>query len=238
MSKNAKSSFDSAQKDPLHGGSAKLTHSDIAYQRLKKLILDGVLPAGAQLLEQEAAEKLSMSRTPVREAMIRLQQEGIVAIRPRHGMRVLPVSADDMREIYEVLTSLEGTAVAILAEKGLSKTQKSALDKALNEMDAALARDDLRAWAEADEVFHSRLVEFSANSRLIGMVSQLWEQSHRSRLITLRMRPKPTDSNEEHRQLLQAIVEKDSVTARELHETHRKRAGALLVELLREMGNP
>lgn len=238
MSKNAKSSFDSAQKDPLHSGSAKLTHSDIAYQRLKKLILDGVLPAGAQLLEQEAAEKLSMSRTPVREAMIRLQQEGIVAIRPRHGMRVLPVSADDMREIYEVLTSLEGTAVAILAEKGLSKTQKSALDKALNEMDAALTRDDLRAWAEADEVFHSRLVEFSGNSRLIGMVSQLWEQSHRSRLITLRMRPKPTDSNEEHRQLLQAIVEKDGVVARDLHETHRKRAGALLVELLREMGNP
>ncbi|KGT88705.1 GntR family transcriptional regulator [Enterobacter cancerogenus] len=238
MSKNAKSSFEASLKEIPVAGSAKLTHSDVAYGKLKKLILDGQLPAGTQLLEQEAAEKLSMSRTPVREAMIRLQQEGMVEIRPRHGMRILPVSAEDMNEIYQVLTSLEGTAVALLAENGLSKSQLAALDRALNNMDAALNADDLRAWADADELFHSKLVEFSSNKRLINMVSQLWEQSHRSRLITLRMRPKPTDSNDEHRQLLAAIVAKDTVLARELHESHRKKAGKLLVRLLTELGNP
>ena len=238
MSKNAKSSFDLSFKEMSSTGSAKLTQSDIAYGKLKKLILDGILSSGNQLLEQEAAEKLSMSRTPVREAMIRLQQEGMVEIRPRHGMRVLPVSAEDMREIYQVLTSLEGTAVALLAENGISKSQISALNNALDVMDDALLKDDLRAWADADELFHSKLVEFSANKRLINMVSQLWEQSHRSRLITLRMRPKPTDSNQEHRQLVEAILSRDAVLARELHETHRKKAGKTLIQLLTELGNP
>ena len=88
--------------------SERINQADVAYGRLKKLILDGTLPAGAQLLEQEAAERLDMSRTPVREAMVRLRQDGMVEIRPRHGMRVLPVSARDMAELYAVLTALEG----------------------------------------------------------------------------------------------------------------------------------
>src|SRR5262245_23811872 len=78
----------------------KETQREIAYRELKKLILDGALPAGAQLLEAEAADRLEMSRTPIREAMIRLREEGMVDIRPRHGMRVLPISAEDMQEIY------------------------------------------------------------------------------------------------------------------------------------------
>ena len=237
MRKNSKSSFDILRENRSSSASVKLTHSDIAYQKLKKLILDGILPAGSQLLEQEAAEKLNMSRTPVREAMIRLRQDGMVDIRPRHGMRVLPVSADDMQEIYQVLTSLEGTAVESIAESGLSRGHKQILEKILNDMDSALANSDLKAWAEADEQFHSRLVEFSANKRLISMVSQLWEQSHRARMITLRMRPMPLDSNSEHRQLLDALIEKDAAKARELHETHRKRSGKMLVELLNEIGS-
>ena len=235
MRKNDKSSFDTQRENNRSSASVKLTHSDVAYQKLKKLILDGVLPAGSQLLEQEAAEKLNMSRTPVREAMIRLRQDGMVDIRPRHGMRVLPVSAEDMREIYQVLTSLEGTAVETIAEIGLSRSHKLVLEKALNDMDAALADNDLKAWAEADELFHSKLVEFSANNRLINMVSQLWEQSHRARMITLRMRPIPVDSNNEHRQLLDALVEKDANKARKLHETHRKKSGKMLVELLNDI---
>ena len=93
----------------------RVSSAERAYRALKDLILSNELPAGSQLLEQEAALRLGMSRTPVREAMIRLEQDGVVEIRPRHGMRVLPVSAADMREIYDVLTSLEATAAEMVA---------------------------------------------------------------------------------------------------------------------------
>ena len=83
------------------------TQADQAYRALKQKILENQLPPGTQLLELEAAALLNMSRTPVREAMVLLGQEGLIAIRPRHGMRVLPISPDDMKEIYEILTALE-----------------------------------------------------------------------------------------------------------------------------------
>jgi DNA-binding GntR family transcriptional regulator len=73
------------------------------------MVLDNALQAGAQLLEQEAAARLGMSRTPVREAMQRLARDGMVEIRPRHGMRVLPISPGDMAEIYDLLYGLEST---------------------------------------------------------------------------------------------------------------------------------
>ncbi|WP_421938161.1 GntR family transcriptional regulator [Pelagibius sp.] len=146
-------------------GRQRLSQSERAYQELKRRILDNEMPAGFQALEQELAELLGMSRTPVREALIRLAKEGIVEVRPRHGMRILPISVADMREIYEILTGLESTAAEIVAERGLDHDSLGTLRRAVEDMDSALADDDLRAWAEADERFHNLLVEFSGNER-------------------------------------------------------------------------
>ncbi|MRT24941.1 FCD domain-containing protein [Enterobacteriaceae bacterium RIT697] len=237
MSKNADLSANSlANGLSTSSANAKETQSAIAYRLLKQRILDGALPAGTQLLEHEAAELLNMSRTPVREAMIRLHQDGMVDIRPRHGMRVLPISADDMQEIYDVLTALEGSAAATLAERGMTEQQKQELETTVAEMDNALARDDLLAWASADEAFHAKLIEFSQNKRMIGMVSQLWEQSHRARMLTLKMRPRPTRSNREHQALIETIASGKVKQARQMHENHRKKASQLLITLLRELG--
>ena len=74
---------------------AKAPFSEVAYNELRRRILENEMPAGFQATEQEVAELLNMSRTPTREALVRLSNEGLVQIRPRHGMRVLPVSADD-----------------------------------------------------------------------------------------------------------------------------------------------
>lgn len=214
----------------------RMNQADIAYSRLKKLILDGTLPAGAQMLEQEAAERLDMSRTPVREAMVRLRQDGMVEIRPRHGMRVLPVSARDMADIYEVLTALEGTAAEAVARRGLSARPLNALRGAVTDMGKALEAGDLAAWAEADERFHSQLVQMSGNTRLIQMVGQLWDQAHRARMLTLKLRPTPTNSVAEHAALVDAIASGDPAAARQIHEDHRRRAGTMLVELLERLG--
>jgi DNA-binding GntR family transcriptional regulator len=199
------------------------------------MVLDNALPAGAQLLEQEAAVRLGMSRTPVREAMQRLARDGMVEIRPRHGMHVLPISPDDMAEIYDLLYGLESTAAEIVAEQGDS-AGLAALDEAVDAMDEALARDDLVAWAHADERFHLALVELTGNRRLIEAVATYWDQAHRVRVATLGLRPRPTRSNDDHRALVAAIRARDARRAREIHAEHRKRSGIMLVGLLRRLG--
>jgi DNA-binding GntR family transcriptional regulator len=200
------------------------------------MVLDNALQAGAQLLEQEAAARLGMSRTPVREAMQRLARDGMVEIRPRHGMRVLPISPGDMAEIYDLLYGLESTAAEIVAERGVDAKGLAALEDAVNAMDAALAREDLRGWAQADERFHLALVDLTGNRRLIDAVATYWDQAHRVRVATLGLRPRPTRSNDDHRALVAAIRARDAKRAREIHSDHRKRSGIMLVELLRRLG--
>jgi DNA-binding GntR family transcriptional regulator len=207
-----------------------------AYRALKRRILDNDLAPGAVLLEQELAALLGMSRTPVREAMVRLAEEGMVAIRPRHGMRVLPISAEDMRDIYDVLAALESEAAGLVAARTLSSDEARSLREAVAAMDAALARDDLPAWAEADERFHRCLVDACPNARLRGLIYQFWDQAHRVRMATLRLRPKPVSSNADHLALVEAIESGFSERAREVHRRHRVRNGEMLVRLLREHG--
>jgi DNA-binding GntR family transcriptional regulator len=207
-----------------------------AYAQIRRQILDNELPAGSLMLEQELAASLKMSRTPVREALIRLENEGMVEVRPRHGMRVLPVSADDLEEIYAILTALESDAAAELARSGLEPADLDGLKNAVADMEAALERDDLLAWAKGDERFHRVLIECCPNRRLRGVVYQFWDQAHRVRMLTLRLRPKPTTSNADHLALVEAIERRDPDRAREIHREHRIQNGRMLVELLRRHG--
>lgn len=218
------------------GATGRVMSADRAYAEIKRRILDNEMPAGFQVLEQELAAMLDMSRTPVREAMVRLADEGMVEIRPRHGMRVLPVSVDDMREIYEILSSLEPTAAERVARRGLSDTETAQLGQAVDEMDAALDADDLSRWAAADERFHLLLVDFSGNRRLRALVGTFWDQAHRARMATLRLRPRPTASNADHAAVVDAIARRDPEAARRIHHEHRLRSGRMLVELLERYG--
>ncbi len=217
-------------------GAARVSQTERAYDQIKRRILENDMAAGFQALEQELAEMLGMSRTPVREALIRLAEEGMVEVRPRHGMRVLPVSADDMREIYEILTSLESTAAELAAARGVTDAEMAELKMTVTDMDAALEEEDLRKWAAADEKFHMLLVKFSNNARLLALVNSFWEQTHRVRLVTLRLRPKPVNSNKDHAAVADAIAKGDREAARRLHHRHRVKSGKMLVALLKEHG--
>jgi DNA-binding GntR family transcriptional regulator len=205
------------------------------YDRLKQMILDNSLAPGPFILQEELADRLGVSRTPVREALIRLQNEGLVEMRPRHGVRVLAISVAAMREIYAVLTALEALAARTAAERGLSRREIALLMRAVDDMDVALARDDLDAWAEADGRFHRLLVECSANMRLIGMVATVVDQAHRARHTTLRLRPKPIASNADHRAVVDAIVAGDAAEAYRVHERHRRLSGAALIDILERL---
>ncbi len=210
--------------------------ADIAYRELRARILDNRMLSGEQFTEEELAAMLRMSRTPTREAMLRLVGEGLVEVRPRHGMRVKPVSMADMREIYEVLTALESTAAALAASRADQGDSIRHLRTAISDMDAALERDDLRAWAEADERFHKLLVAAAGNSRLTELVQTFVGQSQRVRMLTLRLRPKPTNSNRDHEAVVDAVEAHDAARARRIHYEHRERSGRMLVELLASHG--
>ncbi len=223
----AVSSFDEKERLPA---------SERAYRQLKQLILDNEIMPGAQMLELEAAARLGMSRTPVREAMVRLEQEGMVELRARHGMRVLPMSAEALAEIYDILTALEGMAAELAARRGATVAELAELQQAVDEMEEALAADDLRRWSDADARFHRLFVALAGNSRLAAMVEQVSDQAHRARLTTLRLRPRPTGSNRDHAALVLAIRERNPELARKIHEHHRQTAATMLVSLVRDLG--
>jgi DNA-binding GntR family transcriptional regulator len=213
-----------------------VTMPEAAYQAIRANILDNRWSTGFQATEQDVAAQLNMSRTPVHEALMRLQQEGLIEVIPRHGMRVLPVSPADMKEIYEVLMSLESTAAELAAARGLSSEELRPLEEASEAMDAALKRDDLDAWARADETFHALLLDLCGNRMLKQMVLNIWDRAHRARMVTLRLRPKPVNSTREHRALVKAIRKGDPEAARDVQRTHRERAGTELLGLLQRLG--
>ncbi len=209
-----------------------LSSSQRAIHELRNKVFSGELAAGSDHLESELADLLDMSRTPVREAVLTLESQGLLELRPRKGVRILPLSPDDMAEIYDVLTELESHAAERAAEAGYDETDLKALATAIDDMDAAIAASDLDAWAEADDRFHSELVRLGGNRRIQSIVGMMSDQVRRARTMTLFMRPLPTKSNEDHRAVFHAIRSGDADTARDSHEKHRQHAKAIIVELL------
>ena len=210
----------------------KLTRVNDAYIRLKDEIRTNRMPFGYQATEPEIALRLGMSRTPVREALIRLEAEGLVELIPRRGARVLPIRADDMKEIYEILSALEPEAAAGLAARKPSSDELLPLEEAIEDMEKSLARDDLDAWAQADDKYHHTILELHGNLRLRTFAMALNDQVHRARIVTLRLRDKPDKSNYEHRQILELLRKGDVVNVRRVFRTHRQRAAKELVEIL------
>lgn len=205
---------------------------DRAYGNLKADILANRLPPGFQAPEPEFAIRLGMSRTPVREALLRLQADGLVELVPRRGARVLPISLDDMREIYEILTVLEPEAAAGLAMRDDKQPIFKALAPAVRSMEQALASGDLDAWGEADGQFHRKLLECHNNQRMSDIITALIEQSQRVRLITLRLREPPHRSTQEHREILDHIMAGRADEARNTFREHRERAAKELLNIL------
>ena len=200
-----------------------------AYQNIRRKILDNLWAPGYQALEQEIALQLGMSRTPVHEALMRLSNEGLVEVIPRRGMRVLPVSPNDMKEIYEILTALECMAAEILAARQPSDTELKPLVTATKAMQKALDRDDLDGWAAADKLFHERLVQMAGNKMLAEAVFSYWDRAHRARMFTLRLRPKPVNSTQEHMALVEHLRAGDAPGASKVYREHRQRAARELL---------
>jgi DNA-binding GntR family transcriptional regulator len=204
---------------------------DAAYEQIRRRILDNTWPPGHRALEQEVALALGMSRTPVREALGRLRNDGLVEVIPRHGMRVLPVSPTDMREIYEILSALECMAAELLARRLPGEEQLKPLVDATQAMDKALKADDLDAWAAADERFHRALIDAAGNRQLQVTVLNYWDRAHRARMFSLKLRPKPVNSTREHMELVERLRAGDADGAARVNRAHRERASRELLAI-------
>ncbi|MEM8630892.1 MAG: GntR family transcriptional regulator [Pseudomonadota bacterium] len=223
---------------PLKEPTARPSRVEDAHTRLKAEILANRLSPGFQATEPELAARLGMSRTPVREALIRLEAEGLVELIPRRGARVLPVSPSDMAEIYELLTALEPHAAAELAGSRPDDRALLPLEAATSDMERALEDGALEAWAEADDQFHRTLLRLHGNKRLLSIAEQLFDQVHRARMITLRMRAKPHRSTADHRQIVEHLRAGDAEAVRRVFHDHRRRAARELLSILEQYGLP
>ncbi len=197
----------------------------IAYNKLKQAILENRLGPGTQVLEQEAATQLEMSRTPVREAMLMLQKDGLVVMRSRQGMRVLPITVGDITEIYEVLEVIEGLAIRKLTEMPINAPQAHTLGESITLMEEALERSDPSVWASADTKFHEDIIKFSGNVHMGTVFQPLWDRSQRARNLLLKTHGAPANSAQDHWELLKLIKAGKAAEATEFHK--RSRAVAL-----------
>lgn len=186
-------------------------------------------------LEPELALRLGMSRTPVREALIRLEQEGFVELIPRRGMRVAALSPRDIREITEVLACLEVEAAERLASRRCSAEELARFDAAIAAMDAALEAKDHDRWNEADYAFHVLLVESCGNRHLVETAKQYLEKAHRFRALTSVHRAPPVYSNVNHAAVVEAIRRGDPQSAVEIHRAHKRRWLRELDDILRHL---
>lgn len=211
---------------------------DEAYDALKEAIRTNVFPPSYRATEAEIAQQLGMSRTPVHGAIIRLREEGLLDVLPRRGVFIRPISAEDIREIYDVLIAVEGMAAALLAAlpPNVSEAAANSLDDETAIMKQALEQGELTKWAEADERFHDGLTELCGNRRLARIAATVRDQSHRARLSTLHLRPMPTDSAAEHALITDSIRRNVPGEAETAARSHRAGARDQLVPLLIHYG--
>lgn len=212
--------------------SDRVSRTEEAYRVLKREILENRLQPGFQALEPEIATRLGMSRTPVREAAIRLQDEGLVQIVRRRGIRVLPLSPADMREIYQILAALEADACALLANRKPSEQELEPLFHETAIMEAAYEAGDRETWAHADDRFHRALVALCENRRMASIVNMLLDQAHRTVMFALYLRDFPARSTADHRLVLKMIVDGVPNAASHYCRQHREWGAGELLRIL------
>ncbi|MFG6147568.1 GntR family transcriptional regulator [Halobacillus sp. B23F22_1] len=194
-----------------------------AYQILRLAIRNLKLLPGKTILEREIAEVLGMSRTPVREALIRLQTEGVVKLIPRKGFEIEPIEAKDLREIYEVVEMLEGLA-AKLSTTTIQQEQLSELETLIEQQEQAINEENLAEWARLDNLFHFKIIGYAENKRLLNVIDVHADLLYRARLITVKKRPLPFQSIIEHRAIVACMRAQDGEAAQASMQSHRKRA--------------
>ena len=207
---------------------------ELVYLELKRRILTGEIESHTRLMEIELADKMNVSRTPIREAVRKLAAEGLVVIEPRHGAYVSEISIKDLEDVFEVREALGELAAGIAAERA-TEEDKAALNKLLRLNQLAIENHNRDEMVEYDEKLHNYIVECSGNKTLIQMVKQVQEPSMRFRYVYYDDQRKYMIQPVEHKRIVDAIVAGDPEAARKAAKEHIATLKAFIVE--RDKGN-
>lgn len=202
-------------------------------ETLRDAIRKGVLEPGERLMEVQLAEELGISRTPVREAIRKLEQEGYVIMMPRRGTYVSDISTSDVKEIFEIRSALESLATGLAARR-IEPDELETLQNLLTEIQGYIAKNDIEKIVETDIKFHGLLYQVSRNERLVSIISNLKEQLARYRTLSMSYPGRLQETMEEHSEMVEAIANGDVSAARDAAEHHMERAEETLLKAMRK----
>lgn len=202
-----------------------------AYMIIQKAIRNLQLQPNEAFLEREIIEMLEMSRTPVREALIRLEMDRWIRLIPRKGFSVEPIIKENIEQICQIAEALDGVA-AELATLNMDEEHLGILDSLIAHQEKHLNENNLKAYIDVDNQFHNLIVEYSQNERLQNIMDSHSDQLYRARLFTINERKLPIRSIMEHRAIVAAMRAKDSKAAQLLMHSHRHRGGQEILGII------
>lgn len=192
---------------------------DVVFNTLRQGILTGELKPGERLMEIHLANRLGVSRTPIREAIRMLELEGLVTMIPRRGAEVSRISKKDLRDVLEVRRALDALAVRLACER-ITPEEKAALEEAAMDFERSTKTKDATTIAQADVRFHDIILEASDNKRLMQLVNNLAERVYRYRLEYIKDSRNHQRLIEEHEEILKWIEQGEKERAQTAIETH------------------
>ena len=192
---------------------------DVVFNTLRQAILTGELKPGERLMEIHLAERLGVSRTPIREAIRKLELEGLVTMIPRRGAEVAQITEKSMSDVLEVRRALDALCVELACDR-ITEEELARLEQACSDFEAAVKTRDNKVIAQADVKLHDIIVQATVNSRLIQLVNNLSEQMYRYRFEYIKDSSRHENLVEEHRIIYESILKKDKETASRAAETH------------------
>lgn len=207
------------------------TISQQVYEILKDEICSGEYHPGAWLQEKEVAQKLNVSRSPVREALRRLEADGLVQEIPNKGVFVRDFSGHDIEDIFEVREAIENYAIVHM-KNHLNPEVISHLQNLIKQFEMYYGLDDLDNYIVVDEGFHRYLVSCSGNQLMLNLYDKVKLMNQRFRVYSLKSRQRFDESLQEHRSILQNILDGNYEKACEINTTHLTLAKQKIIEYL------
>ena len=192
---------------------------DVVFNTLRQAILKGELEPGERLMEIQLAERLGVSRTPIREAIRKLELEGLVLMIPRKGAEVAKISEKSVRDVLEVRRSLEELAIELACQR-MNEEDIQKLEEAQAAFVKAIQSGDAMAIAESDEHYHDVIYHGTDNDRLVQILFNLREQMYRYRLEYIKDADKRQILLLEHEQILKAIKNRRVTEAKDTMRAH------------------
>lgn len=215
---------------PVHKHSLTLT--DQAYGSVKRMILSLELPPGAPFTEAQISTELMLGKTPVRDALARLQREHLVECIPRSGYRVAPLTFKDIRDLFAVRVLLEREAVSLATRNSFDETHVRKLEELSLVIYHAADSKQLAADVATNTEFHVLLAEGSGNTRLVSLIRDVMEHMERVVHIGISMTPSNQIDRREHPDLLEAVLRGDAERAVELVEAQNRAWQDRMIDIL------